>query len=170
MALVKPFRTHVPDIHPSAWLAETAVLIGDVAIGAESSIWYGATLRGDVGCIRIGARSNVQDGAVIHMTTDLSNTVVGDEVTIGHSAVLHGATIGAGVLIGMGAILLDNCDVGAEAIVAAGSLVPTGMRVPPGTLVRGQPARVVRELSAEERAMGREGAERYVLLARQHRG
>lgn len=168
MALIKPYATFVPQIAASAWLAETAVVVGNVFIGEDANIWYGAVLRGDVGSIRIGARTNIQDGAILHMTTDVSNTVVGNEVTVGHAAVLHGVTIGDGALIGMGAVLLDNAEVGEDALVAAGSLVPARMRVPPRTLVRGQPARVVRELSAEECRGGRQSALHYVELARDH--
>ena len=168
MAIIKAFLSHCPQIDPSAWVAETATIIGEVAIGANSSVWYGALLRGDVGYIRLGARSNVQDGCIIHMTTDLSNTEIGNDVTVGHGAILHGATIADGALIGMGAIIMDNAVVGEQAIVAAGSVVPARMHVPPRTLVRGQPARVVRELREDEWLSGQLGAARYVELARMH--
>jgi carbonic anhydrase/acetyltransferase-like protein (isoleucine patch superfamily) len=167
-ALVRPFGALRPRIASTAFLAETAVVVGDVEIGEESSIWFGAVLRGDVGFIKVGRRSNVQDLSMLHMSRDLSNTVIGDEVTIGHSVVIHGAKIGDGALIGMGAILMDNVEVGAEALVAAGTLLPPNFVVPPRTLVRGSPGKVVRELTEEEWRQGRMLAERYVGVAREH--
>jgi gamma-carbonic anhydrase len=169
MALVKALGERVPRIAASAFLAENAVVVGDVEIGDGASIWYGAVLRADVGHIRIGARSNVQDLACIHMTGGISHTEVGAEVTIGHSAVLHGARIGDGVLVGMGSVVLDNAEIGDESIIAAGSVVPPNMVVPPGVLVRGIPARVVRALGEEERLQGRQGAGVYLELAALHR-
>jgi gamma-carbonic anhydrase len=169
MALIKPLGDKVPRIAPSAFIAETAVIVGDVEIGENASIWYGAVLRGDVGRIRIGQRSNVQDLACIHMTGGLSNTDIADDVTIGHGAILHGGSIARGALIGMGSVVLDNATIGEEAIVAAGSLVPPEMKVPARVLVRGVPAKVVRELSEEERRQGRRGALVYLDLAELHR-
>jgi carbonic anhydrase/acetyltransferase-like protein (isoleucine patch superfamily) len=169
MAIVRAFAGKRPEIAADAFVAENATLIGDVVVAAGASVWYGAVLRGDVGFIRIGARSNVQDLACIHMTTDLSNTLIAEEVTIGHGAILHGARIDDGALIGMGAVVLDNAEIGAEAIVAAGSVVPPRMVVPAGVLVRGAPARVVRELDAAERQQGRLGAARYLELAGAYR-
>lgn len=169
MPTLRPFRGIVPRVAPDAFVAPGAVLVGDVTIAEGASVWYGCVLRGDVGYIRIGARSNVQDLSCIHMTTDLSNTVIGEEVTIGHGVIVHGARIDDGALIGMGAILMDNAVIGAEALVAAGSLVPAGMQVPPRTLVRGQPARVIRELTEEEWMQGRRGAARYLELSQAHR-
>lgn len=167
-ALVRPFGAQAPRVASSAFLAETAVVIGDVEIGEESSVWFGAVLRGDVGFIKVGRRSNVQDLSMLHMSRDLSNTVIGDEVTIGHSVVIHGAKIGDGALVGMGAILMDNVEVGAEALVAAGTLLPPNFVVPPRTLVRGSPGKVVRDLTEEEWRQGRLLAERYVGVAREH--
>jgi gamma-carbonic anhydrase len=160
----------VPRIAPDAFIAENAVIVGDVAIGAGASVWYGAVLRGDVGWIRIGARSNVQDLVCIHMTGGLSNSDIGEDVTIGHGAILHGGRIGRGALIGMGSVVLDNADIGEEAIVAAGSVVPPDMKVPPRALVRGVPAKVVRELTEEERRQGVRGALVYGELSKLHRG
>jgi gamma-carbonic anhydrase len=168
-AIVRPYRGVVPRLAPSVYLAPTACVIGDVELGDDSSVWYGAVLRGDVGQIRIGRRTNVQDLACIHMSLDQSNAVIGDDVTIGHNAVIHGATIEAGALIGIGAILLDNALIGSEAMVAAGAVVPPKMVVPPRTLARGQPARIVRDLSEDEWRLGRKLAERYVGVARDHR-
>jgi len=169
MALVKSLGDKVPRIAPSAFLAETAVVVGDVEIGEGASIWYGAVLRGDVGRIKVGARSNVQDLACIHMTGGLSHTEIGEDVTIGHGAILHGGRIGRGALIGMGSVVLDNAEIGEESIVAAGSVVPPEMKVPARVLVRGVPAKVVRELTEEERREGRRGALVYLDLAELHR-
>lgn len=168
-AVVRPYRGVAPRLAPSVYLAPTAAVVGDVELGEDSSVWYGAVLRGDVGKIRIGSRTNVQDLCCIHMSLDQSDAVIGDDVTIGHSAVIHGAIIEAGALIGIGSILLDNAVIGSEAMVAAGSVVPAKMVVPPRTLARGQPARIVRELTEEEWRLGRKLAARYVGVARDHR-
>ena len=169
MAEIRSFLGKTPAIGPDVFVAESAVLTGDVVVGAESSIWYGAVLRGDVGLIRIGARTNVQDLACIHTTQGQSTVVVGDEVTIGHGAIVHGAHVGHGTLIGMGSIVLDNAEIGDEVLIAAGCLVPPRMVVPDGSLVRGHPAKIVRPLSPEERARGRVSAAHYVELARAYR-
>jgi carbonic anhydrase/acetyltransferase-like protein (isoleucine patch superfamily) len=132
------------------------------------SVWYGAVLRGDVGHIRIGARTNVQDQACIHMSLGVSHAEIGAEVTIGHHATIHGARVEDGALIGIGAILLDNAVIGEEAWVGAGALVPAGMQVPRRVLVLGQPARVIRELDEKDYLLGRKLAERYVGVAREH--
>lgn len=166
--IVQAYRGVTPRVAASVFVAPTAVLTGDVEIGEESSIWYGAVLRGDVGKIRIGRRSNVQDLACIHMSLGLSHTEIGDEVTIGHHATLHGARVEDGALIGIGSIVLDNAVIGQEAWVGAGALVPAGMRVPPRVLVFGQPARVVRELDENDFLLGRRLAERYVGVAREY--
>jgi gamma-carbonic anhydrase len=168
-AIVRAYRGIAPRLAASVYLAPTASVIGDVEIGEHSSIWYGAVLRGDVGRIRIGQRSNVQDLACLHMSLDRSHAVIGDDVTIGHNAVIHGAIVEAGALIGIGAILLDNAVIGSEAMVGAGSVVPAAMVVPPRTLALGQPARIVRDLTEEEWRLGRKLAERYVGVARDHR-
>jgi carbonic anhydrase/acetyltransferase-like protein (isoleucine patch superfamily) len=125
-------------------------------------------LRADVGMIRIGARSNVQDGSCLHMTSELSHAIIGEEVTVGHNAIVHGATVHDGALVGMGSILLDNAVIGTESLVAAGAVVPPRMQVPAYSMVRGQPGRVVRELTAEERLEGRRGALHYLELAAEH--
>lgn len=169
MSLVREVLGKAPRISPSAFVAPGAVVVGDVELGDEVSIWYGAVLRGDVGFIRIGARTNVQDQACIHMTTNTSNSVIGSEVTIGHGVILHGASIGDGALIGMGSVLLDNCEIGAESLVAAGSVVTPRMQVPPRSLVRGQPAKVIRPLREEEWLQGRIGAHVYLDLMKAHR-
>ena len=169
MPIVRAFSGKLPEIADDAFLAENATVIGNVVVGSEASVWYGAVVRGDCGYIRIGARSNVQDLSCIHMTTDVSNTEISVEVTIGHGVIVHGAKIGDGALIGMGSVLLDNCEIGAEALVAAGSVVPPRMVVPPRVLVRGSPAKVIRDLRPDELVLGRDGARVYVELARGHR-
>lgn len=169
MPLIRAFNGKTPRIHPSAFIAENATLIGDVEIGEEASIWYGAVLRGDVGAIRIGARSNVQDVSSLHMTGGASDMVIGEDVVIGHGVILHSAVIGNGALIGMGSILLDDCKIGEGALVAAGSVVPPRMVVQAYTMVRGAPAKFARELSSEERDMGRRGAAGYVELSKTYR-
>ena len=169
MTTVRAFGGIQPKIGAGVFVADTARVIGDVEIGDDASIWFGSVLRGDVGAIRIGARSNIQDLSMVHMSLGISNTVIGEEVTVGHSVVIHGAIIGDGALIGMGAILLDNCEIGAEALVAAGSVVTAGTKIPPRTLVVGQPGKVVRDLKEGEWQQGRLLAARYVEVARSHR-
>lgn len=168
MSIVRPYLEHQPKLGNGVYLTETAVVIGDVELGDEASVWYGAVLRGDVGRIRIGARSNVQDLACIHMSLGVSNAEIGSEVTIGHAAVIHGARVGDGALIGIGSILLDNAVIGAEAMIGAGALVPLDMVVPPRTLVLGRPGRVIRALREDEWTLGRKLATRYVGVARDH--
>jgi carbonic anhydrase/acetyltransferase-like protein (isoleucine patch superfamily) len=157
-----------PRIDASAWLAPGAAVVGDVEIGADSSVWYGATLRGDVNAIRVGARSNLQDQCVVHVTRDRFDCRIGDEVTVGHRAVVHGCEIGDGALVGIGAIVLDGARVGEAALVAAGAVVAPGFSVPDGALVLGVPARVARSLDESERALQRRRALEYVETAREH--
>lgn len=168
MPIIRKFGDKFPQIAESAFIAENATIIGDVQIGPEASIWYGVVLRGDVGAIRIGARSNVQDLSMIHMTGGAFDSVVGDDVVIGHGAIIHSARIGAGALIGMGAILLDDCTIGEGAVVAAGSVVPPRTLVEPFSMVRGSPAKLARPLTEVERSMGRRGAAGYVELMQKY--
>lgn len=167
-AIVRSYAGIQPTIHPDAWLAPGAVVVGDVEIGADSSVWYGAVIRGDVHRIRIGARSNVQDQCTIHVTRDRFATWIGDEVTLGHRAVVHGCRVGSGALIGIGAIVLDGAEVGEGALVAAGAVVPPGAVIGPGELAVGVPARVVRILTEYERREQRERTLGYVETAREH--
>jgi carbonic anhydrase/acetyltransferase-like protein (isoleucine patch superfamily) len=169
MALVRAFGGEAPRIDPTAFLAEGSTVVGDVEIGAASSLWPGVVVRGDVNSVRIGARTNVQDQTVIHVTGGTHPTVVGDEVTIGHRVVLHGCTVHDRCLVGIGAIVLDGAVVGPEAMVGAGALVPPGMVVPPRTLVLGSPARVKRPLTEAELAHLGTSAERYAALAGAYR-
>lgn len=141
----------MPKIHETAFIAENAVIIGDVEIGAESSVWYGAIIRGDVNYIRIGARTNIQDGSIIHVTSKTHPTIIEDEVTLGHRVTLHGCYVETGCLIGIGAIVLDGARIGKNSLVAAGSLVTPNTVVPENSLVMGSPAKVKRELTEEER-------------------
>jgi len=140
----------------------SAVVIGDVVIGEESSLWFNVVVRGDVNFIRIGDRTNIQDGSVVHVTHDTHPTEIGREVTVGHHATLHGCTVEDGCLIGSGAVVLDGVTVGSESLVAAGALVTPGTRIPPGMLAQGVPARAVRKLTQDEIRHLREGAFNYV--------
>src|SRR5687768_2454923 len=160
--MLRPFRGVVPTVDASAYVDLSAQVIGDVHLGAESSIWMNAVVRGDVHWIRIGARTNVQDGAIVHVQSGTHPTTIGDEVTIGHGAIIHGCTVEDRCLIGMGATLLNGVTVGAESIVAAGSLLPEGFRVPPRTLVMGTPARIRRHLADADVATIRGYAANYV--------
>jgi len=154
-----------PAIHPSAFVAPGATVIGDVTLAEESSVWPATVLRGDINRIVIGPRSNIQDGAVVHLADEFG-TIVGELVTVGHKAVLHACTIADEVLVGMGAIVLDGAEVGARCIIGAGALVTGGKKIPAGSLVLGSPAKVVRTLSLDEQAGIRVWAERYVELSR----
>lgn len=149
--MIRNFDGVEPRIDPTAFVAENAVVIGDVAIGENASIWYNCVLRGDVNFIRIGARTNIQDGTVIHVSRgDRFPTVIEDEVTVGHSATIHGCHIERGSLIGIGSIVLDGARVGRNSLIAAGSLVTPNTIIPERSFVLGSPARVRRELTDEE--------------------
>jgi carbonic anhydrase/acetyltransferase-like protein (isoleucine patch superfamily) len=152
----------MPRVHPTAYIDASAQVIGDVELGAESSVWMCVVIRGDVHRIRIGRRSNVQDGTVVHVMKDTHATTIGDNVTIGHAAVIHGCTIEDQCLIGMGAILLNGVRVGTGSIVAAGTLLPEGTDVPPRSLVMGAPGKVRRTLTDKDVAEIQMYADRYV--------
>ncbi len=169
MPIIRIFNGKSPQIATDVFIAENATIIGDVEIGPGASIWYGAVLRGDVGAIKIGARTNIQDLACVHMTTDLSDAVLGEDVVVGHGAIIHGAIVGNRVLVGMGSILLDNAEIGDECIVGAGAFVPARFKAPPRSLVLGSPAKVIRSLKESEIAMGLTGAEDYQKLAQRYR-
>ncbi len=160
--MIRPFKERTPVIDPSAYVDQSAQIIGDVVLGSESSVWMNVVIRGDVNHIRIGARSNIQDLTMVHVMRDTHPTTVGDEVTIGHSAVIHGCTIGDRVLVGMAAVLLNGVTIGHDCIIAAGSLLPEGMNVPARSLVIGRPGKVKRALSDEEVAKIRWYADNYV--------
>jgi carbonic anhydrase/acetyltransferase-like protein (isoleucine patch superfamily) len=169
MALVLPYQGVSPRLGRDVFVAPNATLIGDVELGDEASVWFSAVLRADIGPIRIGARTNVQDGACVHLTEAISKTTVGADVTIGHGAILHGCTVEDGCLIGMGSIILDNAVIGAGSVIAAGALVPPRMVVPPRSLVKGSPAKVIREVTPEEGRLGIDGAVHYLENARRFR-
>ena len=160
--MLRSYKGRLPAVHPSAYVDESAQVIGDVEIGEASSVWMNVVMRGDVHRIRIGRRSNVQDGTIVHVMRGTHPTTIGDEVTIGHGVIVHGCTLQDRILVGMGAILLNGVDVGADSIVAAGTLLPENARIPPRSLVMGSPGKVRRELSDEDVASIRDYAERYV--------
>jgi gamma-carbonic anhydrase len=160
--MLRSYRGVRPRVHGSAFVDESAQVIGDVEIGAEASIWMNAVVRGDVHWVRIGARSNVQDGTVVHVMSRTHPTTIGNDVTIGHAAVIHGCTLGDRVLIGMGSILLNGVNVGEDSIVAAGTLLTEGTVVPPRSLVMGSPGKVKRPLVDVEIASILQYSERYV--------
>lgn len=165
--MVRSFRSGEPELTRSAFVASTANIIGAVTLASESSIWYLVTLRADLAPISIGKRSNVQDSSILHVSEGYPISI-GDDVTIGHGAILHGSTIGNRCLIGMGSTLLDGVVLEDDILVAAGSLLPSDKHYPAGSLVMGSPARVVRELSADELAMLVRHAAEYVSLAQEH--
>jgi len=148
--LIRSSRCKLPQIAPSAYIDEAAVVSRDVVIGEDSSVWPCAVIRGDVHWIRIGARTNIQDGSILHVMKDLYPLILGDGVTVGHAVTLHGCTIESRCLVGMGSVILNNVKIGAGSIVAAGTLVPEGMVVPPGSLVMGHPGKVRRAVTPED--------------------
>jgi gamma-carbonic anhydrase len=169
VATVLSFEGNSPSLGRDVFLAPNATVIGKVVIGDESNVWFSAVLRGDVGSITIGRRTNIQDLAMVHMTGDVSDTRIGDDVTVGHGAIVHGCDIGHRCLVGMGSILLDNVVVGDECVIGAGALLPQRMVVPTGSLVFGSPARIVRPATDAERRLGLQGAQTYLELARKYR-
>ena len=164
---IETFEGIHPTIHPSVFIADSADVVGRVTIAEESSIWYNATLRGDINEITVGPRSNVQDNVVIHLADDYG-CHIGELVTVGHSAILHACEVKDEVLIGMGAIVLDGSVIGERSIIGAGSLVTGGTIIPPGSLVLGSPAKVVRTLSLDEQAKIRHWADIYVVYSRKY--
>jgi carbonic anhydrase/acetyltransferase-like protein (isoleucine patch superfamily) len=157
-----------PSIDGSVFRAPGSVIVGDVQIGSESSVWYNVVIRADVSPVRIGSRTNIQDGSILHADPGYP-CIIGDDVTVGHRAIVHGARVGNGALIGMGAVLLNDVQVGEEAIVAAGAVVTEGTVIAPGTLYAGIPAKEKRQLDEEARKMGRAGADGYVRNAQRHK-
>jgi carbonic anhydrase/acetyltransferase-like protein (isoleucine patch superfamily) len=167
--MILPYKGVFPKIHESVFVVESAQIIGDVEIGESSSVWFNSVVRGDVNYIRIGNRTNVQDNCTLHVTKDIYPLILGSDITVGHNVTLHGCTIRDRCLIGMGAILLDNAEVGPDCIVGAGALVTEGTRVPPGSLVLGMPAKVVRPLTEEELGRIKRSAENYIGYVRSYR-
>jgi carbonic anhydrase/acetyltransferase-like protein (isoleucine patch superfamily) len=167
--MIRPYRGILPTIAKDVFIAETAVVIGDVVIGAESNIWFGTIVRGDVHAIRIGARTNIQDGSIVHVTRHRFGCTIGSGVTIGHAAVIHACTLEDNCFIGMSATIMDGARVESGAMVAAGALVTSGKVVKSGELWAGSPARFLRRLTDEELAFFPESAANYVALAREYR-
>lgn len=160
--MVRPYKSIYPRIAASAYVDQAAQVIGDVTMGERSSIWPGAVARGDVNRIEIGDDSNIQDGSVLHGELDKYPVLIGARVTVGHMACLHGCVVEDDCLIGIGAIVLNGARIGKGSVVAAGALVPEGMDVPPGSMVMGMPAKVRREVTAEEKARFADNAQRYL--------
>lgn len=173
--LILPLGDKVPRIHDSAFIAPGVVIVGDVEIGPEASIWYNCVIRADVNFIRIGARTNIQDGSVVHCDSPKPGnpaghpTIIGDDVLIGHMAMIHGCILHPRAFVGLGAIVMDGAEVEGDAMLAAGALLSPGKRVPSGQLWQGRPARYARDLSAEDIAGLGKGVTGYVLKARDHR-
>jgi carbonic anhydrase/acetyltransferase-like protein (isoleucine patch superfamily) len=181
VAHVFPFGGNAPLVGRDVWLAPTATVIGNATLGDDASVWFGAVIRADTLAIVVGARSNVQDNAVVHVTSDRPlgendargvpiGTKIGDDVTIGHSAVVHACTVGDRVLVGIGAIVLDGAVVGDDVVIAAGALVTPGTKIPSGSMVMGRPAKVVRALNDHDRFWSQKAAELYVGYAKKFRG
>ena len=170
MAYIREIRGHTPQVGENTFLAETAVLVGDVTVGRDCSIWYNAVLRGDVNTITIGDRTNIQDGVVLHTIYDKakhpSQTIIGNDVSVGHNAIIHGAVIGDNCLIGMGATLLSGCKIGSGCIIGAGAVVAGNMTVPDNALVVGLPGKVLKPTTEEQRAYTIADAKHYVELAK----
>lgn len=166
MALIKEVRGFTPEIGENTYLAENATVVGDVVIGKDCSIWFNAVLRGDVNSIRIGDRVNIQDGSVLHTLYQKSVVEIGDDVSVGHNVVIHGAKIENGALIGMGAIVLDHAVIGEGAIVAAGSVVLSGTQVEPGSIYAGVPAKFVKKVDSEQaKEMNQKIAKNYLMYS-----
>ncbi|HTQ30965.1 MAG TPA: gamma carbonic anhydrase family protein [Opitutaceae bacterium] len=156
-----------PDVVRALFVAPNATVLGDVVLGPQSSVWYGAVLRGDINEIRVGEGTNIQDNAIVHLADDFG-ACIGAWCTVGHAAIIHACTIGDECLIGMGATLLDGAQIGTRSIVGANALVPQGLVVPPGSLVYGSPAKIIRALAPAEQSALRGWAEKYVALAKAH--
>ena len=164
--LIKPYKGIHPKIHPTVFIVESAIIIGDVEIGEYSSIWFNAVVRGDVHYIRIGDRTNIQDLCMLHVTKETHPLILGNDITVGHSVTLHGCTIKDRCLIGMGTTILDGAVVGEDCIIGAGALVTEGAVIPPGTLAIGMPAKPKRDLTEKEIARIRQSAQNYIDYAR----
>lgn len=173
---IRTFKNNTPQIAATAWVDEMALVLGDVALGEESSVWPMAVIRGDVHKIRIGARTNIQDGAILHVSHDSQYSpggaalMLGDDITIGHGVILHGCTIGNRCLIGMGSLILDHAEIPEDVMIAAKSLVPSRKKLESGFLYRGTPVEKVRPLTPEEKEFLQYSAHHYVTLHHQHRG
>ncbi len=167
--MIYPYEGIYPAIHPTAFLTDDVIVVGNVSIAEEANIWFGCVLRGDVNAIAVGARTNIQDGSLLHVTWQKYALRIGADVTIGHGAILHGCTVGDGCLIGMGARVMDGAAIGAQSLVAAGALVTQHVQVPAGMLVAGVPAKVIRPLTEKEREFGRRSAQNYLYYVSRYR-
>ena len=168
-AIIMPYKGIMPTIHPEAFIAPGAVVIGDVHIGRESNVWFGCVIRGDVNTIRIGARTNIQDGTIVHVTRETGPTVIGSGITIGHKVMLHACTLEDECFIGMNATIIDGVVVERSAFVAAGSMVPPNKRIPGGQMWAGNPAKYFRDLKPQELDFIPVSAQHYVDLANEYK-
>jgi carbonic anhydrase/acetyltransferase-like protein (isoleucine patch superfamily) len=166
--VIHPYRSAVPSVHRSVWVAESAQVIGDVELAEDASVWFCSVLRGDVNFIRVGRGTNVQDGTIIHVNRLGTPTILGEYVTVGHAARLHGCTIASHCLVGIGAIVLDGVEIGEECVIAAGALVAPGTKVPPRSLVMGAPAKVKREVTADDLDLIHRSAQGYIVLKNEY--
>lgn len=166
--MILPYEGKSPSIHPSCYIAPDCVIAGDVTIGAESSVWFKAVIRGDINYIKIGSFTNIQDGCIIHVTGGTSPTEIGDHVVVGHGALIHGCRIGDGCLIGMGSIILDDAVIGEGSLIAAGSVIKPGTVVPPNSMMAGNPAVFKRKVSLEEMRKFMEWARDYRGYSREY--
>ena len=167
--MIKTFRGKSPLIPDSCYISESVDLIGDVTLGENVSVWFGTVVRADMNFITIGNQTNIQDNSVIHVTTDVSPTRIGDKVTVGHHAIIHGATIEDKCLIGMGAIIMDDAVIGEGSIVAAGAVVPSNKIIPPRSLIVGLPAKVIRRTTDEELEMIINRAQHYINFSQEYK-
>jgi gamma-carbonic anhydrase len=167
--MIRQYKGILPKVEQSAYIDPSAQVIGDVTIGARSSVWCNATLRGDVNRIVLGEETNIQDNSVLHGELDMYPVILGDRVTVGHMVTLHGCVVEDDCLIGIGAIVLNGARVGRGSVVAAGALVPEGMQIPPESLVMGMPAKIKRPVNEDEKARFRENAQRYVRYRQEYR-
>lgn len=165
MAMIKPLRGHTPKFGSDCFLADTAVVVGEVSMGDNCTVWYNAVVRGDVHSITIGNNTNIQDGAIIHCTYQRAATVIGNDVSIAHHAIVHGCTVHDRVLIGMGAIVMDGAVIGSESVIAAGAVVLPGTIVEPGSIYAGTPARRVKDISQEMKDVITRTARNYPMYA-----
>jgi len=166
--VILPYKGIMPKVDPHAFIERTALVIGDVEIGARTSVWFYGIVRGDENYIRIGERTNIQDSAVVHVTHETAPAFIGSETTVGHRAVIHGCRVGDHSLIGMGAVILDGASVGNNCIIGAGSVVPPGMGVPDGKLAMGVPAKIIRELTNDDEKLINDSLEQYLKLPEEY--
>ena len=165
--MIKAYKDKAPVIQENCFIAETANIVGDVTIGSNSNIWYNVVIRADVNYVKIGENTNIQDNSVVHNSAGFP-TIIGDNVTVGHNAIVHACKVGNNTLIGMGSIILDGSEIGEETIIGAGALVAPGKKIPSGVLAVGSPAKVVRELTKEEKEGLRDSANKYVKISKEH--